>query len=150
MAMLRFFMRNVITKRLNSSSKFNLLSENVRFLNSSTPVSSVTASIGKVKTETPAKKQNTPSSGPGRKDQLDVSFNDPVAAFKSKTTLELIRAYFVYVLCSSEKLVEHNMKVNFPAKLYLSPPPLNIHEKTEKSIIYFDFPRTLIPFSFIC
>lgn len=53
--------------------------------------------------------QNDPSSP--QRDPLDVSFNDPNAAFKSKTTLELIRAYFVYVLCSSEFLVENNMKL---------------------------------------
>ena len=47
-----------------------------------------------------------------QRDPLDVSFNDPHAAFKSKTTFELIRAYFVYTLCSSEYLVENNMKVN--------------------------------------
>lgn len=50
----------------------------------------------------------------GRKDPLDTSFNDPTAAFKSKTTFELVRAYFVYMLCSSEYLVENNMKVSFP------------------------------------
>lgn len=53
--------------------------------------------------------QNNPSSP--QRDPLDVSFNDPNAAFKSKTTFELIRAYFVYVLCSSEFLVENNMKL---------------------------------------
>ncbi|XP_065087262.1 proline dehydrogenase 1, mitochondrial isoform X1 [Ochlerotatus camptorhynchus] len=53
--------------------------------------------------------QDNPSSP--QRDPLDVSFNDPNAAFKSKTTLELIRAYFVYVLCSSEFLVENNMKL---------------------------------------
>ena len=47
-----------------------------------------------------------------KRDGLDTSFNDPIAAFKSKTTFELIRAYFVYLLCSSEFLVEHNMKVS--------------------------------------
>lgn len=46
-----------------------------------------------------------------QRDPLDVSFNDPIAAFKSKTTWELIRAYFVYLMCSSESLVENNMKV---------------------------------------
>uniref|UniRef100_A0A182TCH7 Proline dehydrogenase n=1 Tax=Anopheles maculatus TaxID=74869 RepID=A0A182TCH7_9DIPT len=51
---------------------------------------------------------NNPSTP--QRDPLDVSFNDPHAAFKSKTTFELIRAYFVYVLCSSEFLVENNMK----------------------------------------
>ncbi|XP_058454211.1 proline dehydrogenase 1, mitochondrial isoform X1 [Malaya genurostris] len=56
-----------------------------------------------------ANQQNDPSSP--QRDPLDVSFNDPNAAFKSKTTLELIRAYFVYLLCSSEFLVENNMKL---------------------------------------
>lgn len=46
------------------------------------------------------------------RDPLDVSFNDPIAAFKSKTTWELVRAYMVYTICSSEKVVEHNMKVS--------------------------------------
>uniref|UniRef100_A0A182JZZ5 Proline dehydrogenase n=1 Tax=Anopheles christyi TaxID=43041 RepID=A0A182JZZ5_9DIPT len=53
---------------------------------------------------------NNPSTP--QRDPLDVGFNDPHAAFKSKTTFELIRAYFVYVLCSSEFLVENNMKGN--------------------------------------
>ncbi|XP_035890662.1 proline dehydrogenase 1, mitochondrial isoform X2 [Anopheles stephensi] len=52
---------------------------------------------------------NNPSTP--QRDPLDVSFNDPHAAFKSKTTFELIRAYLVYVLCSSEFLVENNMKL---------------------------------------
>lgn len=46
------------------------------------------------------------------RDPLDVSFNDPVAAFKSKTTWELVRAYLVYVMCSSEYLVDNNIKVS--------------------------------------
>lgn len=45
------------------------------------------------------------------RDPLDVSFNNPIAAFKSKTTWELVRAYLVYVMCSSEYLVENNMQV---------------------------------------
>lgn len=48
----------------------------------------------------------------GKKDQLDTSFSDPIAAFKSKTTFELIRGYLVYLICSSETLVENNMKVS--------------------------------------
>ncbi|KAM8720037.1 hypothetical protein ACLKA7_006142 [Drosophila subpalustris] len=51
-----------------------------------------------------------------QRDPLDVSFNDPIAAFKSKTTWELVRAYMVYMICSSEKLVEHNMKLMKAAK----------------------------------
>lgn len=53
-----------------------------------------------------------PNRLPPQRDPLDLSFNDPVAAFKSKTTWELLRAYFVYVMCSSEYLVENNIKVN--------------------------------------
>lgn len=52
-----------------------------------------------------------PLSGGPPRDPLDVSFNNPIDAFKSKTTWELIRAYVVYLMCSSEYLVENNMKV---------------------------------------
>jgi proline dehydrogenase len=68
--------------------------------------------------KTPARKTDTvnASNQPqlkkiGHRDQLDTSFNNPIDAFKSKTTFELLRAYFVYLLCSSEYLVENNMKV---------------------------------------
>ncbi|XP_049533988.1 proline dehydrogenase 1, mitochondrial isoform X2 [Anopheles darlingi] len=60
---------------------------------------------------TAAQQQDHDPSSPPARDPLDVSFNDPNAAFKSKTTFELIRAYLVYVLCSSEFLVENNMKL---------------------------------------
>ncbi|XP_017777258.1 PREDICTED: proline dehydrogenase 1, mitochondrial isoform X2 [Nicrophorus vespilloides] len=45
------------------------------------------------------------------KDPLDITFEDAKAAFKSKTTWELVRAYIVYTLCSFETLVDHNMKL---------------------------------------
>jgi proline dehydrogenase len=45
------------------------------------------------------------------RDPLDLTFEDHVAAFKSKTTWEILRAYIVYTTCSSEYLVEHNMTV---------------------------------------
>jgi proline dehydrogenase len=45
------------------------------------------------------------------RDPLDLTFEDHVAAFKSKTTWEILRAYVVYAMCSSEYLVEHNMTV---------------------------------------
>lgn len=45
-------------------------------------------------------------------DPLDLNFNDPIAAFKSKTLKELIRAYVVYQLCSIGYVVENNMKVS--------------------------------------
>ncbi|XP_063926311.1 proline dehydrogenase 1, mitochondrial-like isoform X1 [Zophobas morio] len=46
-----------------------------------------------------------------RKDPLDITFEDAKAAFKSKTNLELIRAYLVYTMCSFETLVENNMQL---------------------------------------
>lgn len=49
------------------------------------------------------------------KDPLDITFEDSIASFKSKTTWELLRAYVVYTLCSFETLVEHNMKVSLAA-----------------------------------
>ncbi|XP_050434294.1 proline dehydrogenase 1, mitochondrial isoform X3 [Adelges cooleyi] len=44
-------------------------------------------------------------------DPLDTSFANPEAAFKSKTTWEVFRAYLVYQLCSSSYLVENNMQI---------------------------------------
>lgn len=75
----------------------------------------ITASSSTLATKV-ARPSLTKQNGPNipinpQRDPLDVSFNDPHAAFKSKTTWELIRAYIVYLVCSSEKLVEHNMKV---------------------------------------
>ncbi|XP_017119426.1 proline dehydrogenase 1, mitochondrial isoform X1 [Drosophila elegans] len=60
------------------------------------------------KQQSSLEKSPSPAGSPQR-DPLDVTFNDPIAAFKSKTTGELMRAYLVYMICSSEKLVEHNM-----------------------------------------
>lgn len=55
---------------------------------------------------------SAPASTPvSPKDPLDITFEDAKAAFKSKTTWELYRAYIVYTLCSFEYLVEHNMKI---------------------------------------
>ncbi len=56
-------------------------------------------------------KTNQNGKGVSPKDPLDVSFNNPNAAFKSKTTVELVRAYVVYLLCSSTYLVDNNLKV---------------------------------------
>ena len=56
-------------------------------------------------------RQQPPSPMPRQIDPLDLKFNDPIAAFKSKTTMELMRAYFVYQMCSIEYVVENNMKV---------------------------------------
>ncbi|XP_063989114.1 proline dehydrogenase 1, mitochondrial isoform X2 [Diachasmimorpha longicaudata] len=52
-------------------------------------------------------------------DPLDLKFNDPVASFKSKTTMELVRAYIVYQFCSIDYVVENNMKFMKVAKRLL-------------------------------
>ncbi|KAF9810611.1 hypothetical protein SFRURICE_021064 [Spodoptera frugiperda] len=48
------------------------------------------------------------SSSPPSRDDLDLNFNSPKDAFKSKKTSELVRAYFVYQICSVNWLVENN------------------------------------------
>lgn len=55
----------------------------------------------------------------GQRDPLNTGFADPIAAFKSKTLIELIRAYAVYMICSSAYLVENNMKVCVPPVIYV-------------------------------
>jgi len=42
------------------------------------------------------------------KDELDLTFNDHRAAYKSKKTSEVARAYFVLSLCGIKPLVKHN------------------------------------------
>lgn len=42
------------------------------------------------------------------RDDLDLSFNSPKDAFKSKKTSELVRAYLVYQICSINWIVENN------------------------------------------
>jgi proline dehydrogenase len=46
-----------------------------------------------------------------KRDPLDISFANPEAAFKSKTTWEVLRALIVYQMCSIQYLVDNNMKV---------------------------------------
>jgi len=46
------------------------------------------------------------------RDDLDLTFSDARQAFRSKSTLEIIRAYLVFKLCSIHFLVDHNEKVN--------------------------------------
>ncbi|XP_072934666.1 proline dehydrogenase 1, mitochondrial isoform X1 [Epargyreus clarus] len=48
------------------------------------------------------------SSAPPSRDDLDLSFNSPKDAFKSKKTSELVRAYLVYQICSINWIVENN------------------------------------------
>ncbi|PSN31556.1 hypothetical protein C0J52_24998 [Blattella germanica] len=53
------------------------------------------------------------------RDPLDLTFEDHVAAFKSKTTWEVLRAYIVYTLCTSEFLVENNMMAMITHVIYI-------------------------------
>ena len=46
-----------------------------------------------------------------KKDKLDLTFYDHEAAFKSKTTKEILRAMFVFQMCSIKPLVQNNQAV---------------------------------------
>ena len=64
--------------------------------------------------------------GERRTDELDLTFLDHKAAFKSKTTWEVLRAYIVFNLCGIRPLVDHNEAVSFdPFESNLTP---NIRE----------------------
>lgn len=86
----------------------------LRLLTSSTIKLNTTATATATATSPPTAvniKQDETSDEKPKYDPLDTSFNDAEAAFKSKTTFEVLRAYIVYALCSSSYLVEHNMKL---------------------------------------
>lgn len=105
------FLRSVI--RYSVYRKYGLLfdrlqNSNFAKINSSHIVQkSTAASSTLVNNQTTEAIQKQPP-----RDPLDISFEDAKAAFKSKTNLELIRAYVVYTLCSIDSLVTHNMKVS--------------------------------------
>ncbi|KAK8728596.1 hypothetical protein OTU49_009038, partial [Cherax quadricarinatus] len=46
-----------------------------------------------------------------KKDPLDLTFCDHEAAFKSKTTWEVLRALLVFQMCGIQSLVDNNEKV---------------------------------------
>jgi len=46
-----------------------------------------------------------------KKDSLDLSFEDHSAAFKSKTTWEVLRALFVFQICGINVIVDNNEKL---------------------------------------
>ena len=110
------FLRSII--KCSVSKKFRLNTQNINSI-LSTRNSAVQNEIqNRYRSSTAAElcdvKEGT------RRDPLDTSFNDPEASFKSKTTLEILRAYIVYTLCSSSYLVEHNMEVIFHCINYFS------------------------------
>ncbi|XP_017085714.1 proline dehydrogenase 1, mitochondrial isoform X1 [Drosophila eugracilis] len=108
--------RSTITAGERASSESTNVINGARYLHSgdrpmqaSTLVQPDLVSSETVKRESSSQEKNPSPAGSPQRDPLDVTFNDPIAAFKSKTTGELMRAYLVYMICSSEKLVEHNM-----------------------------------------
>ena len=50
--------------------------------------------------------------GVRKTDELDLTFLDHQAAFKSKTTWEVLRAYIVFNLCTIKPLVDNNEMVS--------------------------------------
>lgn len=99
------FLRTVI--RCSVYKKYGLLLDHHGKLNvcRSTLKSTAAASTNICDTTPPKTVQQPP------RDPLDITFEDAKAAFKSKTNLELIRAYVVYTLCSFDYLVQNNMKL---------------------------------------
>ncbi|RLU17231.1 hypothetical protein DMN91_011300 [Ooceraea biroi] len=81
-------------------------------------------------------KRQQSSVQPRQIDPLDLKFNDPIAAFKSKTTTELVRAYIVYQMCSIEYIVENNMKFMKWAKAMLGE---TLFSKLMKATFYGHF-----------
>nr|CAD7460169.1 unnamed protein product [Timema tahoe] len=87
---------------------------------SSIPVSwKSTYATGAINYET-SLKGNSQSQSPSPKDPLDLTFEDPVASFKSKTTWEVLRAYIVYTICSFDFIVENNTKNTFETPILQS------------------------------
>lgn len=81
--------------------------------NLSSPPAPTTLSVGLEKRQSDISNDSKTAvpSDSKRRDPLDLSFNNAEAAFRSKTTLQVLRAYLVFTLCSSNYLVENNMKV---------------------------------------
>lgn len=94
----------------NPSVRNSLLNKGIHQIAISRMLSMTAVSSAAVQKSSVAK--GPPPAQSNRKDILDTTFNDPIAAFKSKTTFELMRGYFVYLICSSETLVANNMKVS--------------------------------------
>ncbi|KAH0551816.1 proline dehydrogenase 1, mitochondrial [Cotesia glomerata] len=109
MALLRLMKRtNILRQRKNYGDKKNLSSTNkLCQLNQVLPRDNnvrITSAQLDVKDSVPrdAKRPTDP---------LDLTFSDPVAAFKSKSMKELIRAYVCFQLCSFDYVVENNAKI---------------------------------------
>ncbi|CAH1393849.1 unnamed protein product [Nezara viridula] len=104
------FLRSIFNK-CSVAKKFRLNSQTSSILSTRNSVPAIeNENQNRCRSSTAAELCDVRDSPP-RRDPLDTSFNDPEAAFKSKTTFEILRAYIVYTLCSSSYLVEHNMEL---------------------------------------
>lgn len=101
------FLRN---SRLSGGKQFPI---DIRGLASPPPPTNLSVGINKRQSDiSDDRKTAIPlSASLGRRDPLDLSFDNAEAAFRSKTSLQILRAYLVFTLCSSNYLVENNMKV---------------------------------------
>jgi len=77
----------------------------------STSTPSPTSAAAAASTVANCSKNNNKVESAPRRDQLDLTFNNAEAAFKSKSTAQILRAYLVFTLCSSNYLVNNNMKL---------------------------------------
>lgn len=62
--------------------------------------------------KSPKRQNNAEEEQEPHRDPLDLSFQDAEAAYKSKSTFEILRALLVFQLCSNEYLVDNNMQVS--------------------------------------
>ena len=83
----------------------------------STSTPSPTSAAAAASTVANCSKNNNKVESAPRRDQLDLTFNNAEAAFKSKSTAQILRAYLVFTLCSSNYLVNNNMKVTIMQRL---------------------------------
>lgn len=114
MAFLRAFLRcNTFNNRRIIFGRFH----NIKQFQTTTVFKSTATGAAIVDEPTATNTTNTIQSSP--RDPLDSSFEDAIAAFKSKTMWELVRAYMVYQLCSVNYIVENNMKLMKFAKTIL-------------------------------
>lgn len=112
MALLRVFHKQNVAKKvlyLKNNSKSFLIFEQA--FQNNFPVVYYSSSSSGNRVQVTQKKHASQSATPVR-DPLDLSFANPEAAFKSKTTWEVLRAYIVYQLCSSSFLVDNNIQVS--------------------------------------
>lgn len=91
-----------------ASPSLRLVAQVRGYVTSSSPAAAASSAAA---TDVKKQRQQQQPAPPRQIDPLDLKFNDPIAAFKSKTTMELMRAYVVYQMCSIEYIVENNMTV---------------------------------------